>query len=259
MNGRIIPLEVLNEANHGPVICYPICRKEEFVNRLWGMKQLNIDALEFIGGKNIGGMPILGKGSVGIIVIAYRKGEKAALKIRRIDSNRSSMHHEAEMLEKANKTGVGPNLLDVAQDFLLMEYVEGPLLLDWIRTLKGANAKRKLRRVLHLALEQAWKLDMAGLDHGELTNAPKHIIVRSNDRPCILDFEAASVFRHVSNVTSLCQYLIVGSVVAKVIQRKLEDTNIENIVNALRIYKKKRSRENFEIILRNCGCKLISD
>lgn len=252
-NNKKITLESLSEEKYRSVICYPTYKKEELEHRLNELKKLNIKTIGFTGQKHVHNTPVLGKGCVGIVVTAYRKDEKVALKIRRTDANRSTMQHEAQMLKKANEISVGPCLLGMTRNFLLMEYVEGLLVPEWVRTLAGKGARRRLRDVLRLVLEQAWRLDKAGLDHGELSRAPKHIIVKLDDGPCLVDFETASIARHVSNVTSLCQYLFIGSPIAKLIQRQLGNIDKDNLVNVLRMYKESKDRKDFEEVLTGCG------
>jgi len=87
------------------------------------------------------------------------------------------------------------------------------------------------------------------LDHGELSNASKHIIVDANELPHLIDFETASINRRVSNVTSVCQYLFLGSQIADKLKEKLGKVNGEELINALRNYKRERTRENFQKIL----------
>jgi putative serine/threonine protein kinase len=247
-----ITLESLNKEEHGHVICYPTCTPEEFKSRLRELRRLQIEALEFTGQKYVRNTLILGKGHVGIVVTAYWKNRKVALKIRRTDAARTTMQHEAKMLKTANKANVGPRLIKATKDFLIMEYIEGKTFPEWIKTLAGKSAGKRLCHVLQSALEQAWKLDEAGLDHGELSHAPKHIIVEPSDTPCLVDFEAASVSRRVSNVTSLCQYLFLGSPVAQMVQSILGEVDEDGLVDALKAYKKGKSRENFSRILKKC-------
>ncbi|MCK4477375.1 serine/threonine protein kinase [Candidatus Bathyarchaeota archaeon] len=247
-----ITLELLNEEEYRRVICYPTCKAEELMRRLKELKELRIEAIQFVGQKYVQNIPVLGKGCVGIVVIAYRENKKVALKIRRTDADRLTMQREAQMLRKANKTDVGPRLLGTTKNFLLMEYVEGTLLPEWIKTLDGKNTRERLCYILRLVLEQAWRLDKAGLDHGELSHAPKHIIIKQNDSPCLVDFETASISRRVSNVTSLCQYLFIGSLTAKLIQKEIVNISEDELVNALRTYKKNRNRRNFDEVLRKC-------
>ena len=93
------------------------------------------------------------------------------------------------------------------------------------------------------------RLDQLGLDHGELSNASKHIIVDGNDNPYLIDFETSSIKRKVSNVTCVCQYLLLGSQTADKIKDKIGKLNKKEIINKLRIYKQNKTRENFENII----------
>ena len=252
-----IPLEQLNEEKYAQILCYPKYDLKELRKRLEELKRLGIKTLEFSGGKTAFNVPILGKGCVGIVVAAHTKRRKVALKIRRIDADRAGMQHEAEMLRKANTVRVGPNLLDVTENFLLIEFVEGALLPKWVEMLSGKGTRNRIRRVLRNILEQCWRLDEEGLDHGELSTAPKHILVRLNDEPCIVDFETASVNRRVSNVTSICQYLFLGSHVAKMIKRKLGKIDKAQLIETLRNYKQGHTGENFENILNTCKLRKV--
>ncbi len=211
---------------------------------------MRVEAVEFEGRKHVFNVPVLGKGCVGIVVTAYRSREKVALKIRREDANRPSMLREAQMLREANRVSVGPSLLGASKNFLLMEYVEGVALPEWLQVHDEDGFPRRLSCALRLALEQAWRLDMAGIDHGELSHAPNHVLVRPSDLPVILDFETASVHRKVSNVTSLSQYLLLGSHVAKTVRERL-GFNKNKLLESLKNYKKEKNQQNLEEILKN--------
>jgi putative serine/threonine protein kinase len=246
----VITLEELSEEPYASVICYPRPSKAELQKRLKELRKLGVKALKFIGEKQAFNIPVLGKGCVGIVVIAYIDGEKAALKVRRVDADRSGMQREAEMLEKANSMGVGPRLLGVSKNFLLMQFIDGDLVPKWLEKRKG---KGEVRKVLRDVLEQCWRLDEAGLDHGELSHAPKHIILDQKDAPCIVDFETASVDRKLSNVTSICQFLFISGAVADEVAVKLGGKDEKAIIDALRKYKNDRTRENFGNVLQACG------
>jgi len=247
-----VSVERLRERKYGQVLCYPRHDAKELEKRLRELNTLGVKTLEFTGEKTAFNVPVLGKGCVGIVVSAHTKTGKVALKIRRTDADRAGMQREAEMLRKANSIGVGPRLLGVSDNFLLMQFVEGSLLPKWVEALKGRGAKARIRRVLREVLEQCWKLDEARLDHGELSRAPKHVLVSSEDKPAIVDFETASLSRRASNVTSICQYLFIGSQVARAIQKRHLRVNREKLVEALRNYKRKRTLENFNKILATC-------
>jgi len=246
----VINLEKLSEEPYASVICYPRPSKAELQKRLKELKKLGVKTLEFSGEKQAFNVPVLGKGCVGVVVTAYIDGEKAALKVRRVDADRSGMQREAEMLEKANSAGVGPRLLGVSKNFLLMQFIDGDLLPKWLEKRKG---KAEVRKVLRHVLDQCCWLDEAGLDHGELSHAPKHIILDQKDEPFIVDFETASVNRKPSNVTSICQFLFISGAVADEVAVELGGKDEKVIIDTLRNYKNRRTRENFGDVLRACG------
>jgi len=252
-----VPLKQLLEERYGRVMCYPRYDQGELRRRVKELKKLGIKAVEFTGGKTAFDVPVLGKGCVGIVVVALTDRGKVALKVRRVDADRAGMQHEAEMLKRANEVGVGPRLLGANENFLLMEFVEGTLLPQWVGMLKGRGTRSRIRGVLRAVLEQCWKLDESGLDHGELSRAPKHVIVGASDNPCLVDFETASLHRRVSNVTSICQYLFIGSQAAKAIKRKLGEIDRGGLIKALKTYKQQRTRENFEKVLKVCGLRNV--
>jgi putative serine/threonine protein kinase len=246
----IIPLEKLREEPYVSIICYPKPSKAELNKRLKELVKLGITAIEFSGEKQAFNVSVLGKGCVGIVVIGYRKGEKVALKIRRVDADRARMKHEAEMLTKANSVDVGPRFLTASRNFLLMQLIKGSLLPDWLDQRKG---KTKVKRVCREILEQCWRLDDASLDHGELSHAPKHVIVDLDEKPVIVDFETASLARRPSNVTSICQFLLLNGETARKVAEKIGKPKPKAIIEALKRYKNDRSRENFRRLLKVCG------
>jgi len=242
----VVSLKVLRERKHCKVLCYPRFEQEELEKRLKELERLGVQALEFTGEKSVLDVPVLGKGCVGIVVVAYTRFGRAALKIRRVDADRKGMFHEGEMLKRANAINVGPKLLDISENFLLMELIEGTHFPEWIESLGERGAQSRVRLVLKDILEQCYRLDDAGLDHGELSNAPKHILVDADDHPFLVDFETASINRRVSNVTSVCQYLFLGSQVAAKVKEKLGKVDEKQLIQKLRNYKRERTRENFE-------------
>ncbi len=240
------------DAKHASVLCYPKYSPEETAKRIKQLKKLGVKAIQFTGKKKAFDTPVLGKGHVGIVVVATTETGQAALKIRRLDADRKEMTHEAEMLAKANSVGVGPRLIAMEPDFLLMEFVDGAPFPDWATSLKGRGTREKIRKVLRDTLEQCYRLDQVGLDHGELSRAPKHVIIDTAEKPHIVDFETASTIRRTSNVTSISQYLFMKSQLAGILRRKLGIVDREVLVSALRNYKYEPTRQNFEVILRVC-------
>ncbi len=249
---RFISLKKIDKEEYGGVLCYPKRSPEELAKRLMEMAQLGVKAVSFQGEKKVNGVPILGKGCVGIVLLAQTDKRKVAVKIRRTDADRAEMRREAEMLETANSVSVGPKLLRFSENLLMMEFVDGILLPEWVETIGDTNATLRLRRVLRDILEQCWRLDGKGLDHGELSQASKHIMIYREDKACLLDFETASLARRVANVTSACHYLFMGGETARTIGKKIGETSKDHLLAALRAYKRKCTREGFEAILKAC-------
>jgi putative serine/threonine protein kinase len=245
-----VPTENLSVEPYASVLCYPKASEAELQSRLEELREHGVKAVEFVGDASAFNVPVLGKGFVGIVVIAHLGGQRAALKIRRVDADRLGLEHEAQMLAKANSAQVGPRLICVSRNFLLMQLIDGDLLPNW---LDANKEKGHVRGVLNEVLEQCWRLDSIGLDHGELSKAPKHLIVDKQQKPWIVDFETASVDRKPANVTSVCQFLFTsGGAVARAVAEVLGEINRAEAINALRLYKNERTRENFNRVLQVC-------
>ena len=244
-----VPIEKLWESSYLAVLCYPKApwaSRAETKSRLIELKELGVESLEFSGQKRVFSIPILGKGCVGLVITVYRKGEKNALKILRLDADRASMEHEAVMLQKANQINVGPRFLGVTRSFLVTQFINGDLLPKWIN--KSVN-KHLLRRGVRDIFEQCWRLDNAHLDHGELSTAHKHVIIDNLGKPFILDFETASITRKTANVTSMCHFLFVNHSIAKKMGELFGQKSIETIIEASRQYKRFRTRKTFERLM----------
>ncbi|MEM2122695.1 MAG: hypothetical protein QXE79_03570 [Candidatus Bathyarchaeia archaeon] len=240
----------------GKIICYPNPTIEELEIRVGELRSLKVSEIIPEGQIFIDGFPILGKGCTSTVVKAVACGGLHALKARRTDSNRASMEQEARLQISANSINVGARLISYTRNFILMELLEGPFLSEWI----SCNpTMEEVKMVLTMMLYDCFKMDLAGLDHGELANASRHIkIVKERAyeecvtfKPVIIDFESASLNRRSRNVTSICQFLFLSSGKMK----RLISAGIEypRLIEALRAYKAKPCRETFNLILYSTG------
>ncbi|NLE04628.1 MAG: serine/threonine protein kinase [Crenarchaeota archaeon] len=248
----ILTLNQLREAPYSAVLCYPKLDDVEIENRIKELACHNVDAVEFSGQTKTYGLPapILGKGFVGLVVVAYLNKQKIALKIRRMDSDRENLLHEANMLQKANTVGVGPKYVASSKNFLLMQLIDGDLLPQWLKTHKE---KTLMQQVLCEILESCYRLDELGLDHGELSKAPKHVIVDCQNKPYLIDFETASENRKTANLPAMCHFLFnswgeTGQLISQVFGKPDSD----KVVALMRQYKKSRTRKIFEQLLETC-------
>jgi len=246
-----VALEDLPKGPARLLLSFPGYDEEIIGERISELRNLGIEAVELGGRHLIGATSILGKGHVGIVVAAHMGGERVALKVRRLDADRPSMMEEASFLEVANGVGVGPNLVASSVNFLVMELVEGEYLVDWVAGLETADT-RVLREVLIRVLKAARRLDMAGLDHGELSRADKHIVI-SSGVPRLLDFESSSLNRRCRNVTSLGQFLFFNQGMAGSIARVIPLPERDALMEALRGYRRAPCDEGFQRLLVVCG------
>ena len=249
----LVEVRRLVEEPFSYVLAYPRPESAVLEARMRQLRELGITHIEFCGRKAIGKLKVLGKGHVGI-VLAARTGEglKVALKVRRVDADRTSLSHEAEMLELANSVGVGPKLIAHTDDFIVMEFIEGPHLPDW---LSSRPERGQVREVLRKLFLKCWRLDRIGLDHGELSRAHSHVLVQPKGpgppEPRILDFESASRDRRPSNLTSICQYVFIR--VSRLVKPLIRLPGREELIAALRAYKAKMGEEEFARVLEVCG------
>ena len=146
------------------------------------------------------------KGWRGVVLKADSEKGEICLKILRGKVPGTSLKKEAEILKEANKIGIGPKFLgyDSEDEVLAMEFVDGHLFMNWIENATDAEIKRIVSEVL----EQGLKLDKAGIEHGQLSSAPKHIII--GKRPVIIDFERGGLDRKVHNFNSLTSFLLLN-------------------------------------------------
>ena len=228
-----------------PIISYPHFSESEYKDRIIEMESLGITSI-ILGGKTIvNGAHIAGKGCVGIVVKAKSRGEVCALKIRRTDANRETMDNEVHLHKMANSACVGPSLEEHTKNLIVMEFVAGQSIIDWV--VNNNVTESKMWTLAVAILEQCFSLDIAGLDHGELSRLIRHVIV--SDRPYIIDFESASTTRKTCNVTAAAQSLLLYGIVANKVKKIMCNTDKERLIQALRTYKHFHTRANFDAIL----------
>jgi putative serine/threonine protein kinase len=250
-NGNEIALENVLGTKYARFITYPSPEAKEAKDRVEQLAALGITRLTFRGPTLIDGVQIMGKGCVGIVLQALCEQIPVAVKIRRTDADRTTLLDEARLLRLANSVNVGPTLIRATRNFLIMQLFDGlPLYLWAQRTRKPSLARRVLRQLLI----ECFKLDAIGLDHGELSHAPKNVLVNSRNTPCIVDFESASSSRRAANVTSLIQYFLFGQLAREIGTPRLYHDR-KSILKALTTYKQDGSVLNFNNVLQALSLK----
>ena len=251
MDSFSVPVSKVGQEPYSNVIGYPKATKKEITKRILELKKLRIKSITFYGPTILNNVPVLGKGYVGVVVLSKQGKSQVALKMRRVDSSRDEMQSEAKLLKLANKVNVGPRVIDSSKNFIVMEYVEGKKIIDWVGELKGRGNAAKLKTVIRKILTDCYNLDKIHLDHGELSYIHKHVIVGKS--PCIIDFESSSTNRRTSNVTSATQGIFIGSGLANIVKKIIKVPSTKQMIKSLKIYKHDQSRENFDNVLKMLG------
>ena len=249
MAHSFISIKKFTEEPYSKILGYPNATNRQIKSRINELEKLKIKSICLTGPTTIGNLEILGKGYVGLVVLVKRGNKEVALKIRRTDSQRENMKNESILLKLGNSVSVGPKMIDVSKNFLVMEYIEGKKFSDWIEMLKGSGSAKQLKSTIRNVLEDCYRLDQIGFDHGELSNISKHVIVGKN-KVALIDFESSSTKRRPSNVTSITQAFFIGSGIAKHAQKIYKNSSKEKIIDALKSYKQEKTRDNFEKLLK---------
>ncbi len=249
MAQSFISIKKFSEEPYSQILGYPKATNRQIKSRINELEKLKIKSILLTGPTTLGKLAILGKGYVGVVVLAKKGNKQVALKIRRTDSQRKDMKNESILLKLVNSVDVGPKMFAVSKNFLVMEYIEGEKISDWVNLLKGVGSAKKLKFTIKKILQDCYKLDRLGFDHGELSNVSKHVIV-GKTKSTLIDFESSSTKRRPSNVTSITQAFFVGSGIARRTQKIYKNPPKEKIINALKQYKQEKSQENFEQLLK---------
>lgn len=223
------------------ILCYPVEAGNPLcIDRLNTiLRYLNDVGIEGIleyGEKRVDGYTILGKGWSSIVVLALQGDRRIVVKIRRIDSRRKTLEHEAIILEYLRHTQLAPEPLYWYRDVIVMEFIEGLLLKDYLKSIKYS---RELFYLIKDVFISSWLLDKHYIDHSELNRPLTHIIIsRCRRKPVFIDFESAKYSLHPHNLTSVASYFLFRYT------RSLSSIDDKKrVVKMLQLYKKTLSLE----------------
>jgi putative serine/threonine protein kinase len=233
------------------IICYPSFDIGEYLIRLDEIRSLGVRYVVLGGRSVLGKIAIAGKGCVSLVLKAkFRDHTNCALKIRRLDANRISLEREAELLRIANSAGVGPKIFGNSKNIIIMEFIDGLSVIDWVRQQGNVSNLRIVLKIIIEILEQCYLLDVAHLDHGQLSQLDHHVIVSGSYDVTLIDFESSSTDRRTANVTSAAQSLLLNGSISKRLNDKLSlEKKKERLIFTLKSYKSCQTRANFDRIL----------
>ncbi len=186
------------------------------------IKETGVNNFFNYGPRNVyGKLRIVGVGFTGILVLASASKGIVLVKILRKDSRRNSMLHECSILEEASRLGVSPRAYSCSNEYIVMEYIDGYSLAEYIENFDKFRFIYDLRIILKSILYKTFLLDKHHIDHGELSRPYKHVLV-SPKGVFIIDFDSASKSRTPRNLAS-----ILGGLFFR--QNKFSKTIIDNL------------------------------
>ncbi len=241
----------LDDPKLDPVLAYPSGDRRHLEGVRRDLRRVGAEGIMSFGGNSIGSFWVLGKGWVGIVCLGSVGGRRVALKVRRTDADRPNMLNEAKMHAHANSVGVGPRLLGQTESVLVMDYVNGLPIIRWL-DVPNVQEEGAVRGMVSDLLDQCFRLDMAGLDHGELSNSKRHVLVEQGGRAAIIDFESASASRTVRNVVAMTGYIFCKGTVGNAMRRYFEWDEFR-LRRRLKEYKESRSTGNYEGLRETVG------
>lgn len=241
---EIVTLEQLRSENKLLAqLSYPSPDRSYAEVVLEGLEELGVEGLKLETEEQL---KILGKGFRNIIFCGIWRGERIAVKVRRIDYSVKDTGREAYMLASANSLGVGPKLLGHKGPVIIMSLVQGPDLTKWL--LQTNPPAHEARRILLETAKQCYTLDKARIDHGELSDASKHVIIALN-HPTIIDFGSAAFSTRPKNLTSIINYTF-----SRRLEPVVERLGLSRVeAELLKKYKQTFSEEAFRAVLAEIG------
>jgi len=197
--------------------------------------------LKSLEAKGITKVAKLAKGHRGVVYTGVYNRKKVAVKKKKAESEAvERIENEARWLPVLNKKGIGPEFIFSKDDYLVYYFVEGEPILDYF----NAADKKQIQKVIENVLKQCAVLDKLNLNKEEMHHPLKHIIVKKNSIPVMIDFERIHFSKKPKNLTQLLQFLSSKQVLDMLKKKKFKNfqgwwvVSKEKILAAARKYKK---------------------
>jgi len=170
-------------------------------------------------------------------LVKDNKGKEFVLKEVREKSPRKDLaEREGQMLALANSVGVGPKIREInyKENFVVMEYVRGEKLFDWIISERFMRevTREQLYNFIKELYKQLLALDNIHLSHNQL-QIGKNILVRkiveektheAKYFPVIIDFEKSTIkennhTKNIGQIEAMLFYNPNGAIARKVVEK----------------------------------------
>ncbi|MFA6064455.1 MAG: hypothetical protein WCW44_01415 [archaeon] len=179
-----------------------------------------------------------------IWIVKDETGKEFVLKEVREKSPRKDLaEREGKMLQLANSVGVGPKVIEVnfEKNFVVMEYIRGVKLFDWImnegpckeKSFEKEVSAEELYFFIKELYRQLFALEKVSLSHNQLQVGKNIVVEKRFDSktkkeqyfPVIIDFEKATIKmeNHTKNIGQIDAMLFYNpnGAIAKKVREKL--------------------------------------
>ncbi len=145
------------------------------------------------------------RGKRGVVIKAVYKKKEVAVKTKKKESDApGTIRNEVRFLKILNKENIGPKLIMHKENIIVMEFIKG----EFIEDFAVKENKKTIISVLKKTFLQLHHMDMLGINKFEMHHPVKHIIVKKNNEPVLIDFERCRRTEDPKNVTQFCDFLI---------------------------------------------------
>lgn len=182
-------------------VCYPKGLIREKRNHCLEI----IRSLE-LAGYDIPELRLVDKGTDSVLLGPAR--DDVVIKVRRLDGHRPLYEEGYIMLfiSYRSRVALSPLVYKFNAHVIVMERIKGYLIKDAISVLRGDADE--ISKIACRCLLKAIELDSLGVDHGQLSRAHEHILIRwDNGDPVFIDFGDARMTTRPHNASSLWSYL----------------------------------------------------
>jgi release factor glutamine methyltransferase len=186
----------------------------------------------------------LTSGKRGIVFTGQKGTQKVAMKVINPKSeaiNRTET--ELNFLKRLERYKIAPKVLLAGKNFFVMEFIEGKLILQFIKESK----KKAIQATLKKILQMMYLLDTLKINKEEMTRPIKHLIITS-DTITLLDWERANMTQNPKNLTQFCQFLT-STRVSCMLNKKNIQLSKGKMVKLTQIYKKDMTSTNSDKII----------
>ncbi|MFT4313192.1 MAG: methyltransferase [Candidatus Woesearchaeota archaeon] len=179
------------------------------------------------------------KGKRSIVVQGMYQKKKIVCKIQ-TRAELHTIHKEVENLKKVNALGIGPKYITHTKSCVILEYIEGKTLKEYMKSTESLEAKKRLIRNI---LDELRVLDVHNLEKTELKNPYKHILIQSPENFRQIDFERMKTRKNPQNVTQFFQFIMHSKLIPTV------SPNHVTLKNKLQQYKEYQTDKNFQELI----------